>query len=207
MSTKKLQLVGSIVTTDETLTQSGVPADAKAVGDALDSIEPVCATDDGNGVITIGGLTVPEDSSDEWILIADVTTTEGVNYFQFTTDADGNSFVCKRIVANLIMPEAPTSAGVTISVNPNGSQYSGEIFSNNINSSCLRYFVNVELIPNAVIFEFAENNNTLVNQDMTVGKYLLETELTKLTRFGIADGWNGTETFPVGTQLKVWGLK
>lgn len=33
MSTKKLQIVGRVITTDETLTQIGAAADAKAVGD------------------------------------------------------------------------------------------------------------------------------------------------------------------------------
>ena len=38
MSTKKLQIVNQLVTIDETLTQSGVAADAKAVGDAINAI-------------------------------------------------------------------------------------------------------------------------------------------------------------------------
>lgn len=38
MSTKKLQIVNRIFTTDETLTQSGVAADAKATGDAINEI-------------------------------------------------------------------------------------------------------------------------------------------------------------------------
>lgn len=39
MSTKKLQIVGRVVTTDETLTQSGAAADAKATGDAIASLD------------------------------------------------------------------------------------------------------------------------------------------------------------------------
>jgi hypothetical protein len=35
MATKKLQILDSVIVTDETLTQSGVAADAKSVGDAL----------------------------------------------------------------------------------------------------------------------------------------------------------------------------
>ena len=38
MSTKKLQIVGRVITTDETFTQSGVAADAKATGDAIAAI-------------------------------------------------------------------------------------------------------------------------------------------------------------------------
>ena len=35
MATKKLQILGNVITTDEALTQSGVAADAKAVGDKI----------------------------------------------------------------------------------------------------------------------------------------------------------------------------
>lgn len=35
MSTKKIQILSSVITTDETLTQSGISADAKAVGEAV----------------------------------------------------------------------------------------------------------------------------------------------------------------------------
>lgn len=41
MSTKKIQILGSILATDATLTQSGVAADAKVVGDALAEKQPV----------------------------------------------------------------------------------------------------------------------------------------------------------------------
>lgn len=50
MSTKKLQIVGSVIATDETLAQSGVAADAKAVGDALaelitvEDIDTICGS-------------------------------------------------------------------------------------------------------------------------------------------------------------------
>ena len=36
MSTKKLQILGSVLATDETLTQSGFAADSQAVGSAID---------------------------------------------------------------------------------------------------------------------------------------------------------------------------
>ena len=38
MSTKKIQVLGSVLTTDETLTQPGVAADSKTVGGKLANI-------------------------------------------------------------------------------------------------------------------------------------------------------------------------
>ena len=38
---------------DDTLSKPGVPADAKAVGDTIASINHLTATDDGNGIITL----------------------------------------------------------------------------------------------------------------------------------------------------------
>ena len=38
MATKKLQIIDKIVKTDDTLTQSGVPADSKVVGDVIDAV-------------------------------------------------------------------------------------------------------------------------------------------------------------------------
>lgn len=38
---------------DATLSREGVPADAKAVGDTIASINHLTATDDGNGIITL----------------------------------------------------------------------------------------------------------------------------------------------------------
>lgn len=149
----------------------------------------------------------PDTSAEEWIVIADTTTTEGVNYFQFRNDVNGNPIECKKIIANLILPQSLATKGITISVNDNGSQWSGEIFANNVNDNCLRYFVCVELIPDAIIFEFAENGNNNMNQDIIPGKYLHIAEKDAITFFGICNGWNTTDVFPVGTHIKVWGLK
>lgn len=56
MSTKRLQIIGNLggtVEVDETLTQEGMAADSKAVGDALNSLSTVIAVDDGEGNIEL----------------------------------------------------------------------------------------------------------------------------------------------------------
>lgn len=62
MSTKKLQIIGSLgsnVEIDDTLTQEGQAADAKAVGDKLSALQGIIATDDGNGIITLSASAIP----------------------------------------------------------------------------------------------------------------------------------------------------
>jgi hypothetical protein len=57
MSTKKLQILGTLgsnVEIDDTLTQEGKAADAKAVGEAFAAMNAITATDDGTGIITLG---------------------------------------------------------------------------------------------------------------------------------------------------------
>lgn len=44
---------GASITVDTTLTKAGQAADAKAVGDAISSMNHIYATDDGNGIITL----------------------------------------------------------------------------------------------------------------------------------------------------------
>lgn len=193
---------------DNTLSVSGKAADAKAVGDAFDAIEEVYATDDGNGVITIGGLTVPEDSSDEWILIGDITTTEDVYSFKFTTDINGEPFSCKKIVANFVFPSEPTSKGFTISVNSDGNIWSGAIMANNVNAACRNLLMSAELIPSgAVIFDIAQNNASQVWAGLSNGKAMFATEMTELTCVALRNGYGSTDKLPIGTTLKVWGLK
>jgi hypothetical protein len=56
MSTKRLQIIGNLggtVEVDETLTQEGMAADSKAVGDAINSLNTVIAVDDGEGNIEL----------------------------------------------------------------------------------------------------------------------------------------------------------
>lgn len=50
MSTKKIQIVGSLLKTDETMTQPGVPADAQAVGSRLGGLT---FSINENGIITV----------------------------------------------------------------------------------------------------------------------------------------------------------
>lgn len=53
MSTKKLQILGSVIETDSTLAIEGRAADSKAVGDALNSLTKIVAFDDGEGNIEL----------------------------------------------------------------------------------------------------------------------------------------------------------
>ena len=147
--------------------------------------------------------------SGEWIQIGDVEITEdGVFYLKFTTDLNGNPFSCSKIVANFVFPSEPTSKGITMSVEPTGNSNVGEIFAHNINAACRNYYMSAELIPgSAVIFDVAQNNASKVFYGIYAGRAMFATELTGLTCFAVRNGYGSTDKLPIGTTLKVWGLK
>ena len=96
MSTKKLQIVNRVITTDETLTLSGIAADAKAVGDAIaDSIETSKAdwneTDETNPAF-IQNKPVEETEDDAIDMLAEMGILDPVTDEEdnILTDENGN---------------------------------------------------------------------------------------------------------------------
>lgn len=79
MSTKKIQILNSVVTTDETLTQRGSAADAQAVGDAI--IELSNNYDESIIGLSVDGQTITYikgDGSQHTIITQDTDTTYSI---------------------------------------------------------------------------------------------------------------------------------
>lgn len=83
MSTKKIQILNSVVTTDETLTQSGVPADAQATGEAIIELSSGLAANYDESIIglSIDGKVITYikgDGSQHTIITQDTDTTYSI---------------------------------------------------------------------------------------------------------------------------------
>lgn len=90
MSTKKLQILNSIITTDTTLSQSGIAADSKAVGDALAEKLANTALDSAiNNALTVAKESGEFDGAqgDDGVGILNVTQTTT------STSDDGNNVI------------------------------------------------------------------------------------------------------------------
>ena len=146
--------------------------------------------------------------AEEWIDIADITTTEETAMFEFATDANGNPLKCKKVIAKGEFPAAfgHSSFGLIFEIQ---NQFSN-IYTN-MPSSSVRFMNETEVIkPNLVKFTLtsvAEDDYYLpmtgcssiqmreyTNGIMPITKYIIKT-------------YGAGNIFPIGTKIKVWGVK
>ena len=104
MSTKKIQIIGSIISTDSTLMQSGKAADAKATGDKFTSIEnrvgdtPVAeqiSSAVGNKVDKVDGkgLSTNDYTTEEKDKLSSIVSGAEVNQNTFSNITIGNTTI------------------------------------------------------------------------------------------------------------------
>ena len=84
MSTKKLQILDNIITTDTSLTQSGFAADAKVVGEALSNLEAE--------LITKQNATMFVNNTDTVLALNDNTEYRLTNISSLTLQYPENNF-------------------------------------------------------------------------------------------------------------------
>ena len=94
MSTKKLQIVSRIVATDETLTQSGLAADAKIVGETIANSTANWEETDETSLAFIKNKPVEETEDDAIDMLAEMGILDPVTDEEdnILTDEDGNIF-------------------------------------------------------------------------------------------------------------------
>ena len=145
---------------------------------------------------------------DEWITIADITTTEEVNSIFLTKDVDGNAFKCKRFVAKLKFPQSWTKVSAIYVGVGGDNTYSPPYTSFNTNGTIYGVDVYIELIKNkCIVFEIhmVGKSETFID-NLVKGKIVRTVEKESLESFRIA--WGDASLFiPTGSTLKVWGLK
>ena len=159
---------------------------------------------DANGT-TEENLDLPQE---EWITIADITTTEETALFELATDANGNSFKCKKIIAKGEFPAAfgHSSFGLIFEIQ---NQFSN-IYTN-VPSNGVRFMNEVEVIkPNLAKFTLTSIEEADYYLPMGGRSGIQVREYTNgimpITKYIIKTYGTGN-IFPIGTKIKVWGLK
>jgi hypothetical protein len=143
--------------------------------------------------------------AEEWIDIADITTTEAVTTIHISKDVNGNPFDCKKIAMLIKFPETKSTFAFRVSM----TEYFWKqpVFAitipNNHSVISATFTTNGEYVDALVSFTLAEGSYC-----SSIPAYLINTqgdvkELTQLTLHTA----QASETYPVGTIIKIWGLK
>lgn len=148
---------------------------------------------------------VVDHPKEEWITIADTTLTEEIKKLEFSTDVNGIPFECKKVICHVILPEK-TSAIWGIC----WGRYGWHAYCS-ITEGTIGFIVTAEVELN----KFARYTKAQINAgthyvtDFGYGDLVRADETTcydtLLNHFVVEE--YGNYMFPVGTQIKIWGLK
>ena len=144
-------------------------------------------------------------SGEKWELLADITTTEKVNSFYVTTDTNGNAFKCKRIIAFALLPSIGPSSEF-FGVGP--SEWDDPYLMNNVNADAIcRTYDITALTATAFLLESGYSSQQHFWADMEVTKTFRRASLNDPFLSSFLLTANNGDTYPTGTNLKVWGVK
>lgn len=142
-------------------------------------------------------------AGDEWFQIADVTTTEEVTEIAVTTDIP-----CRKMIGYLVSP-ADISGDVGDWFGPAPGLYLGPDAGTNVTATNkYRTYEFTLIFDNFVMLEATYRDGVNFWSDSDNVKLMREYQgLSSLNSFFVARGGSPAGTYPVGTNLKVWGLK
>jgi hypothetical protein len=143
--------------------------------------------------------------AEEWIDIADITTTEEVKKFEFTTDVNGNPFLCKEIHLFVDFSHSPRKADIIFG--RNGWEAYIHSFTRESNSGLtastkivLNCFAEYELTAYDAAWHWFSQNS--YGKIVKYNAYECNQYYDKFT-FEYTQSGN----LPIGTKIKVVGLK
>lgn len=155
-----------------------------------------------------GIVAIEEELSEDWFEIADITTTEEVNSIYVNTDKNGNAFECTRIVAKMVLPSAMTSGGWGVCFGACERLWQDPSFFTNPSLDKTNRQYEIRVVP-GLFTEFIANHNSSDHYgacDVTWGVRTGDSFKNLLTQFFICRD-DSAAMYPVGTTLKVWGLR
>ena len=147
---------------------------------------------------------------EEWINLADITLEEVVSHVAFNKDVNSKSFAVKRLVADVYLPDKLLSNSINVSpsITFNWSLYLGD---NLVVDTCRRIYIDMKVAEG----KFTEITMFYNGSQRTFWADVLNPCAKAIFQNGnlISAFWIGgfdsdtTPIFPVGTKMKVWGLK
>lgn len=145
------------------------------------------------------------ENREEWITIADFTTTEDLKKIRLEVDADGNPFKCKEIYLKCKLGSRFTDTqGFVVTVNGTDNNMFTSIFSD-----CTLFEARVKLIaPKAKLFEFSQLSSDENYIGRTGASWGIRTLGSAINEFTVVvlESYT-TALIPTGSNIKIWGLK
>lgn len=148
---------------------------------------------------------------EEWITIADITTTEDVKQIEFATDTNGNPFLCKEIFCQVIFPQNHFTdfVGITWGYDAGWrcmyTSFAKENHFFDCSMRCLK-----EGVAAFTSNQKGTGENYIGWGEGSMGircDVPFPATLDRWVLFNYGDGTNVNSFFPTGTKIKVWGLK
>lgn len=167
------------------------------------SVEVYVQEDQASVEVTDVTSEVQGEYKEDWIDIADITTTEEAKKFLFTTDINGNSFECKKVCGVIALPTSTSAKGMYFggtradsiafcNLDRDGLYMTCEV----IKGKCNRYTAAVRV--GGAHWLGYDGDGELIRYTGANGEYFTDFQIETY-----AEGF----MFPVGTQIKIWGLK
>ena len=171
------------------------PAPEDVIGDRLELAEAMSKAFD------VVEQYVVDHPKEEWITIGEYTATEETPNHDFATDIHGNPFLCKKIMVYVAFPQA-LAANTNYGIKTNIFELGGTMFTN---ITRLHYYADVAIGAYVLVgSECYDNGNWLGNGTQKSQLFPLGAD-AKPINYVLVSNWSGM--FPIGTQIKVWGLK
>jgi hypothetical protein len=147
--------------------------------------------------------------ADEWITIADITTTEEVTSINITMDKDGNQFVCNRVVYGISLPTDWGGSGFNLAFGCVDFWEKGIYFGIHETRNKQIYLEHEVVDAEADIFTaYAQSSTSYIGNNNGGAGVRTDTsrcgDIIDSCHLSVREQSFG---FPIGTQIKIWGLK
>lgn len=151
------------------------------------------------------------ETEEDWQLLADVTTTEEIINFAIDKDMDGNPFSCRKIVAEMILPQVmPGHLGLYFGNALElwgGRPYAGINAKYDVSTF---FDMQIELVKNKfAVLKFNQRATETFSSHLPHDTWIQHKDISNidcLTKFFVCNS-DTQYPLPVGTRILVWGCK